>query len=280
MKSITQVLDYTPFIKTLHPSLCGKVDIVGDVHGCFDELSDLLDMMGWVMGEAPDDTADPITLNHPDGRHLVFVGDLTDRGPASDKVLRLFVGAQQNNTATCVMGNHDWKLARYLVGRPVSVRESSQGAIDQIEALGSKFITRVLSAYKRAPHQLILPLPPLHPYADAGSLIVAHGAARTHRQGREDRDTFERSIYGYPTGEVDDSGNLVREDWAQSYDGLRPVVHGHTPCKEPRIVNRVICVDTGCVFGNALTAYRVDSDSFVQVPALTNHSSNDKYLIA
>ncbi|HKV84987.1 MAG TPA: metallophosphoesterase, partial [Ktedonobacterales bacterium] len=87
----------------------GPFDIVGDVHGCYDELLELLGLMGYQSDEMS-------AMRHPHGRRLVFVGDLVDRGPnviASVTLARQMVEARQ---AFCVPGNHDNKLLRYLLG--------------------------------------------------------------------------------------------------------------------------------------------------------------------
>ncbi|MGY5190481.1 UNVERIFIED_CONTAM: hypothetical protein FO487_22290, partial [Bacillus amyloliquefaciens DSM 7 = ATCC 23350] len=49
------------------------------------------------------------------------------------------------------------------------------------------------------------------------------------------------------------------------YDGKAWVVYGHTPVKRPRIVNRTINIDTGCVFGNKLTGFRFPEHETVSV---------------
>ena len=65
----------------IQPLFDGSLDIVGDVHGEIGGLLSLLEVLGYDRGG-----------NHPDGRRLVFVGDLTDRGPASPEVVRLVSG--------------------------------------------------------------------------------------------------------------------------------------------------------------------------------------------
>ena len=64
----------------------GPFDIIGDVHGCFDELVALLRSLSYTVD--PDGTG----ARHPDGRRALFVGDLVDRGPATPAVLRLVMG--------------------------------------------------------------------------------------------------------------------------------------------------------------------------------------------
>ena len=52
-----------------------KLDIIGDIHGCYDELQSLINKLGYSF-----ESGLPI---HQDGRQLAFVGDAMDRGPAS-----------------------------------------------------------------------------------------------------------------------------------------------------------------------------------------------------
>ena len=87
-----------PFIRALFE---GPIDIVGDIHGEIDALRDLLGQLGY-------DT----TGQHPDGRRLVFIGDLTDRGPDSPAVFELVSGLVARGLAQCVLGNHELNLLR------------------------------------------------------------------------------------------------------------------------------------------------------------------------
>jgi hypothetical protein len=79
----------------------GPLDIVGDVHGEIDALRDLLGHLGY------DDEG-----NHPDGRRLVFLGDLTDRGPDSPAVLKKVMALVAAGRAQCILGNHELNLLR------------------------------------------------------------------------------------------------------------------------------------------------------------------------
>jgi len=76
----------------------GPLDVVGDVHGECAALDRLLARMGYVDGV------------HPDGRHLVFVGDLVDRGPDSVGVLERVMRWVEAGSAFCVLGNHELNL--------------------------------------------------------------------------------------------------------------------------------------------------------------------------
>jgi polynucleotide kinase-phosphatase len=75
------------------------------------------------------------------------------------------------------------------------------------------------------------------------------------------------ALYGETTGETDEYGLPVRYPWARDYRGSAAVVYGHTPTPKPEWINNTICLDTGCVFGGALTALRWPSRELVSVPA-------------
>jgi protein phosphatase len=249
-----------------------KYDIVGDVHGCWDELCALMKQCGYRIDEAAIEGHGPINADHPDGRLLVFVGDLTDRGPGSDKVLRLALGMISSGAALCTTGNHDWKLARYLAGNPVATsRGGISQTIEQIAPLPSVLLDRVRTMLLSLPHQVRLPMPEDHLRYGDGYLTVVHAAAPAHHIDQETSSAFSRAVYGYPDGFRDD-GTVIRLDWAKDYAGPRWIVHGHEPHREVRQANRVINIDTGCAFGGAMTMYRADTCELVQVPAVANHS--------
>jgi protein phosphatase len=63
----------------------GPFDIIGDVHGCYEELVELLQRLGYVVHADGDHAA----VAPPEGRRAIFLGDLVDRGPATPSVLRL-----------------------------------------------------------------------------------------------------------------------------------------------------------------------------------------------
>lgn len=88
----------------------GQFDIFGDVHGCCDELEELLSRLGYVTESVEPSTG---VHHHPAGRKAIFVGDLVDRGPRIVDSLRLVKRMVDAGTALCVPGNHDMKLLRW-----------------------------------------------------------------------------------------------------------------------------------------------------------------------
>ncbi len=81
--------------------LPGPLDIVGDVHGEFAALQALVSRLGYHTDGS-----------HPEQRHLIFVGDLCDRGPDSPGVVRYVAGLVAAGRAQCVLGNHELNLLR------------------------------------------------------------------------------------------------------------------------------------------------------------------------
>ena len=99
----------------------GPFDIVGDVHGCFEELVLLLERLGYQLAaRVGADGETGYSVTHPEGRKAVFVGDLVDRGPGVTNVLKLVMSMVEDGVALCVAGNHESKLVRKLKGRNVT----------------------------------------------------------------------------------------------------------------------------------------------------------------
>jgi protein phosphatase len=230
----------------------GPFDIVGDVHGCYDELALLLGRLGYQV------TADGTTASHPAGRTAVFVGDLVDRGPATPSVLRLVMGMTAAGSALCVAGNHEAKLVRALRGRDVTVGHGLAESLAQLAAAGEGFATEAATFMDGLLGHLVL---------DDGKLVVAHAGLPAAMHGRASAAVRSFALYGDTTGETDDFGLPVRYPWAEDYRGRAMVVYGHTPVPEPAWVNGTICIDTGCVFGGKLTALRYPERELVSVPA-------------
>jgi protein phosphatase len=236
----------------------GPFDLVGDVHGCHDELVELLASLGY----ATDSTG---TWRHREGRRVVFLGDLVDRGPAVAAVLGLAMDMVERGSALCIPGNHDDKLMRKLQGRNVKIAHGLQESLDSLAERPRAFSRRVQRFLGALPSHLVL---------DGGRLVAAHGGMREELQGRESRRVRDFALYGDTTGEVDELGLPVRRDWASAYHGAAMVVYGHTPVAQPIWVHRTLNVDTGCVFGGRLTALRYPELELVSVPARRRYATS------
>jgi protein phosphatase len=104
--------------------------------------------------------------------------------------------------------------------------------------------------------------------------VVAHAGMREQLQGRDSRRVRDFALYGETTGALDEYGLPVRLDWAARYGGAATVVYGHTPVSHPEWHNRTLDIDTGCVFGGALTALRYPELELVRVPARATYEES------
>jgi polynucleotide kinase-phosphatase len=248
----------------------GPFDIVGDVHGCFDELEALLKELGYALVRTRGGEHD-FQLTHPQGRKLVFVGDLVDRGPNVPDVLRVAMAATAQNTGFCVPGNHDIKLMRKLRGKDVRVSHGLTESLAQLEREPPEFASRVADFIDSLVSHYVL---------DDGKLVVAHAGLKESLQGRGSGAVREFALFGETTGETDEYGLPVRYPWAREYRGTAAVVYGHTPVLESEWLNNTICVDTGCVFGGKLTALRWPERQLVSVKAARTYYEPSKPFLA
>ncbi|GAB4479390.1 MAG: hypothetical protein Kow00124_24960 [Anaerolineae bacterium] len=235
----------------------GPFDIIGDVHGCLDELVELLGLLGCRI-EGDPAAPDAGEVIPPPGRTVVFLGDYVDRGPAPVGVLRLVMGMHAAGTAICVQGNHDVKLARALEGRQV---RQIHGLRETLAALQEE-----PQAFREAVRAFIRGLNP-HYALDDERLVVAHAGMLPQYQMRESRAVRAFALYGDTTGRYDEHGLPIRRNWALTYSGASRVAYGHTPVTHAVWINNTINLDTGCSFGNLLSALRWPEDEIVTVRA-------------
>lgn len=235
----------------------GPFDIIGDVHGCFDELRELLTELGYTL-ERIGGIEPAYRVQPPEGRRAIFLGDLVDRGPNVPEVLRLVMGMVESGSAICVPGNHDQKLLRKLQGRDVSLNHGLKETLEQLERETPAFRARVLAFLEGLISHSVL---------DDGHLVVAHAGMKAEMQGRASKAARDFALYGETTGENDEFGLPVRYNWAAEYRGEALVVYGHTPVPGPEWLNNTVNIDTGCVFGGRLTALRYPERELFSVPA-------------
>ncbi|TGD96807.1 polynucleotide kinase-phosphatase [Methylobacterium nonmethylotrophicum] len=247
----------------------GPFDVIGDVHGCADELEALLDRLGYAVTRESRDGESRYRVVPPPGRKAVFVGDLVDRGPRVADALRLVMDMVEDGHALCVMGNHEAKLEKWLDGRDVKVGHGLQASIDGLSAESAAFRARA----RRFIGGLVS-----HYLLDAGRLAVAHAGIKAEMMGRASGAIRGFCLFGETTGEVDEFGLPVRQNWATAYRGDTIVVYGHTPVIEPAWLNNTLCIDTGCVFGGRLTALRYPEREIVSVPANRVHAEPARLL--
>lgn len=232
-----------------------KFDIIGDIHGCFEELQHLISKLGYKKSNDG-------SVTHRDKRTLVFLGDLTDRGPNSVAVIQFVYSLVNQKKAYYTPGNHCDKLYRYFIGRNVQIKHGLETTVNELNALRDKDYETIreqfMTLFEQAPLYLVF---------DQGKLIVAHAGMKRKWIGKKNGEIKTFVLYGDITGEKEKDGRPIRRDWAKNEKGDSWIVYGHTPTLSPRMINNTINIDTGCVFGGQLTAFRYPELTTVSVPS-------------
>lgn len=209
--------------------------IIGDIHGCFDELHELLDLA------AP--TSDD---------RIIAIGDIVDRGPDSEKVLAFF---RDTPNACSIMGNHERKHIRSEQGK-------TRAALSQTivrQQLHDRY-GAWLAFMETFPRHIELP-----------ETILVHGMFEPGIPLEEQRDTV---VIGTLTGEAY-LRERCPWPWYDHYVGPKPLVVGHhhyLRTGQPLIREGLLyAIDTGCCRGFRLTALILPDFRVVSVPSRANH---------
>ncbi len=221
--------------------MSSKTLIVGDIHGCYTELLDLLDKAG-------------IGANDT----IISVGDFVDRGTDSRAVLNYI---RDTANVKAIMGNHERKHVHSWHG--------------DVPPAKSQIITRYQIGEEAYPDAITfmkgLPL-----YLDLPEALIVHGF---FEPGLDITAQRSNVIVGTLSGELY-LNNKYRAPWYTLYDGDKPLVVGHRNymgSRHPLIVpGKVYGLDTGCVYGGALTGLILPDFDMVSVPARADHWANVK----
>ena len=205
--------------------------VVGDVHGCYDELLALVRSVG--LGESD---------------RLIAVGDLVTKGEKSREVLELFMN---DGRFSSVIGNHDRALLGYWKGerRKDDLKPAQKRCVKELEEGRERYAEFFDS---------------LPGYIYLGSHVVVHAGLRPGVPLSE--QTLDDLTALRTLGHHRESHEGT--PWYEVYDGSATVLFGHWPAATPRRGPRAIGLDTGCVYGYKLTAYVVETGEFHSVPAL------------
>jgi diadenosine tetraphosphatase ApaH/serine/threonine PP2A family protein phosphatase len=213
----------------------GRTLVVGDIHGCYDELQALVAK---------------VDLDSQD--RVVAVGDLTVKGPKSREVLELF---SKDERFSSVIGNHDRALVKYWKGDSVFLKTSQQKTFKELLA-GGKHLLEYLAS--------------LPSYLELDRHIVVHAGVRPGVP--LDRQVIDDLVELRTLGA--DRTNRDGKPWYEEYDGEKTVLFGHWPAPKPRRGKRAIGLDTGCVYGYQLTGYLVEENQFVSVDANASYDTS------
>lgn len=246
-------------------AITGPLDIVGDVHGMTDELEKLLSDLGWSLVWTGDGENRVPTLSHPDDRKLVFLGDMTDRGPRPRDALLIMEAAVTSGQGFAVASNHDDRFKRWLQGRETTLTHGIDTSIADFEGTSIEYRRRLADVIDSLPAHLVF---------DGGKLAVAHAGLREDMILGASSEMRDFAVFG-PKSTPGPDGKTERVDWADGYRGRTKIVYGHTVVDEPTWHNRTVCLDTGAVFGGSLTALRWPEETFVAVQAKHGYAKLD-----
>ena len=198
--------------------------VIGDVHGCADELQDLLR----AAGAGPQD-------------RLISVGDLIGKGPDSRAVLDW---AMKAPNLECALGNHELRFLRHWKLGPAPDEKPAD------RETRAQLLPRV-DEYLR--------------FIESWPLYIARRHYLVVHAGFDPR----KSLRGHDADELTNIRRLDDDEtpWYEAYEGRRLVVFGHWARHEPVIRENVIGLDTGCVYGGALSALILPERRVISVRA-------------
>jgi predicted phosphodiesterase len=201
----------------------GRLIFIGDIHGCYDELRELLARVAPAANDV-----------------VVSVGDVVTKGPAADRCLDLW----RERGYLAVQGNNEVKL---LESAYPLLRLFSR---DRVLRRGD--LLQYITSWP-----LVLDFP-------AAGVAAVHGGflpqmqvnAKEVEQARD--EIIELRWIRKKNGEWKPvpKEKKKKDDvlWSEKWKGNRFVVYGHTPVREPKFDAHAVGLDTGCVYGGALTA--------------------------
>jgi hypothetical protein len=204
--------------KQRHP----RVIAIGDVHGCIDELQDLLR-----------------ECNYRPGDIVVFLGDLVSKGPDSLSVVQM----AREIGAIGVRGNHDFEVVRW--------HQAIKSGVDA-PSFGSEHF-HIANCLSKADMKWMYSLPWYISSPDLGALFVHAGFVSGIRLGKQNPRLMMNMRSILPDGTVT-SKFFNNWPWARLWDGPQTVLFGHDADRGLQQYEHAIGLDTGCVYGGRLTA--------------------------
>ena len=241
-----------------------KIVVIPDVHGCYDELMELLELPA---------VKSALAQEHA----LIFLGDLTDKGPESNKCVDFVHERYKSGKCFCVQSNHDSKYPRYT----------------QHKLRGGKNPMTVSEAFVRIQEELtedqllwMSKLPAAILWQD---FLFVHAGVIEGKMFNQPLQGFIRNRYlkfeddhYHPVSTWKDSMGVWQHPkdaihWTEAYKGDLRVVYGHEPLQDVKIYGNTFGIDTSAVFGNKLTAMIIDTKTrditFESVPAKRSYAT-------
>lgn len=210
------------------------IAFIGDVHGCINHVRTLLQKL--------------------DGRHLLFLGDIVDRGEHSGNTLKWIKEMYDAGECHVIMGNHDWRLYRYLIGNNVKLCPTLERTLKECHEAFGEDLTELRDWIGTWPI-----------FIETDNWIGAH-AAWSFECRTDHKLAKQLCLYGETTKAVDKEGYPVRTyGWRDTYWGNKHIFHGHdagkVSCRRnyPDITvktngAKILNLDTAACHGWKLTA--------------------------
>lgn len=235
-----------------------KTLVVGDIHGCFDELLDLLKACDFVLGTD----------------RLIAVGDLIDRGPKPRETVDFVM-----KHGECVLGNHEERMLAYRQhAKPKFRSPEHERSYKSLDPVHFDWFSRL----------------PKYMHVDAGNTLIVHAAVVPGVPMRAQSDkvllhgqAFVEPEHGVWTGQERtwwiSKAPPEAKFWVNYWQGPERVLFGHTVLSAPLVIPHAIGLDTGACFGYTLTGVLLPEYKIVSVPARARHyerSREWKYEIA
>jgi serine/threonine protein phosphatase 1 len=199
----------------------GRIIFIGDIHGCYDELMELLDRTA------------------PNAKDVVIsCGDIVRKGPAVERCLDLW----RDRGYLSVLGNNEVKLLGY-------------GALRRLFSIRDDLLEYI------ATWPVCIDFPKERVTAVHGGVLPETKVDRASIEGQRDvvyRLRYVRKTNGSWRMVPKDEGQPGDKLWAEVWRGNRTILYGHTPLKQPRFDKNAIGLDTGCVYGGMLSAAVLD----------------------
>lgn len=254
----------------LHVAADQGIDVIGDVHGCYEEMIELLEKLGYAENEEN-------LYVHPEGRTFLSLGDIMSRGPASLKTIDFFIRHIDAGLARMIDSNHGWKVLRWLDGRNVSMKHGDELVVEEFldyeETNGAEatnqFKSAVRELLKRAPSHLILTKQGIP------TAVCTHAGIKDEFIGKSSPAISDFCRYGDSDG-MDAFGKPIRKDWTVHHKTKQLIIWGHDPKQRPLMNNETINIDQGVVFGGELTALRYPERQFVSVKAKRDYVQSEQ----
>lgn len=242
--------------------------IVSDIHGCQQEFQQML-------RETEFDQNKDL---------LISVGDLADRGPRNAMIYQWFLNASRGKKGKdhgygiAVLGNHDDKLLRHMMGRPVTLHPGFKKTIEDIALQNCvdlesfpNITANINPWFEQAIYYFLKSLPLV---IEGPDFYVVHGGLNLGLAETSPNEFPNLCIRGETKGERHPDGYPIRTyDWVHEYHGVKDIVHGHDMFPDaPRVLNtqtkaKVYGIDGACVYGGNLVAIRYPDKKIFKVKA-------------